>query len=105
MLTLNEYIEIQEHVNTLVESEQSFFTDEQIDQAAYYDLKFNPVSFMTVLSLHNEAGETLASVDFEDADVAIAYIEDTFDLEDGELEYLDSYAWANEAPTDNTQEI
>lgn len=105
MLTLNEYIDINEQVSALVESEQSFFTDEQIEAASYYDLKFNPVSFMTVLSLHNEAGETLASVDFEDADVAIAYIEDTFDLEEGELEYLDSYAWANEAPTDNTADI
>lgn len=96
MLKLSEHLLITEEVDRLVESEQTEFTDEQIDKAAFYNLKWNPVSAKTILALYGEDGLQLSSVEFDDADVAIEYIQDIFDLDEDELEELDSYSWAND---------
>jgi hypothetical protein len=96
MLQLNEFIEIQEKVESLCEAEQSFFTDEQVDAAEFFDLKWNPVSCCTVFSIYNEAGEKLASIEFEDEDIALEYATSMFEFDEEDYRDLDSYAWAND---------
>jgi hypothetical protein len=100
MLTLTEHIEINEEVQRIVESEQTSFTDEQIDKAEYFDLKWNPVSFKTALHIYDAAGLSLASVEFDDADVAIEYAMDVFEFDEEDLRDIDSYAWANDGNTE-----
>lgn len=95
MLTLNEHLEVSRVVN-LMEGEQTEFTDEQLELAEFYEMKFNPVSGNTILSVFDESGLKLASVEFEDADVAIAFVEEYFELDEDDLRDLDSYAWAND---------
>jgi len=100
MLPLTEFVQIQEDVQRLVESEQTFFTDEQIDLAEYFDLKYNPVSANTALCIYDADGQQLASVEFEDADIAIEYAMDIFEFEEDDMRDVDSYAWANDGNTD-----
>lgn len=94
MLTLREHLEVNEAIN-LMEGEQPEFTDEQLDKAEYYELKWHPVSANTILSLFDEAGEKLGEMEFEDADIAIAFVEEYFELEEDDIRDLESYAWAN----------
>lgn len=100
MLPLTEFVQIQEDVQRLVESEQTFFTDEQIDLAEYFDLKYNPVSCNTALCIYDADGQQLASVEFEDADIAIEYAMDIFEFEEDDMRDVDSYAWANDGSTE-----
>ena len=95
MLTLNEHLEIS-RVVSLMEGEQTEFTDEQLDATEYYEMKYNPVSGNTILCLFDDAGQKLASVEFEDADVAIAFVEEYFDLDEDDVRDLESYDWAND---------
>lgn len=94
MLNLNEYTEIHEKMK-LFEGESTEFTDQQLDDAEFYQFKLNPVSYCTEVTLYNAAEEPLGTVSFEDADIAIAFIEELFDLEPEEAESLENYDWAN----------
>lgn len=100
MLGLQEYININEAVDRLVESEQTMFTDEQIEKAEFFDLKWNPVSFKTALHVYDINGESLGSVEFEDEDVAIEYAMELFEFEEEDLRDIESYAWANDGNTE-----
>jgi hypothetical protein len=95
VIGLKEHIEISDKVN-LMEGESPQFTDEQLDAADYYQLKWNAVSGNTVLSLYDANGDGLGSVEFEDADVAVAFIEEYFDLDEDELEKLENYSWVDD---------
>jgi hypothetical protein len=94
MLNLNEYTEIHEKMK-LFEGESTEFTDQQLDDAEFYQFKLNPVSYCTEVTLYNVAEEPLGTVSFEDADIAIAFIEELFDLEPEEAKSLENYDWAN----------
>lgn len=100
MISLQEHITINEDLQRLCESEQTSFTDEQIEKAEYFDLKWNPTSFKTALHIYDADGQSLASVEFEDADVAIEYAMDIFEFEEDDLRDIDSYAWANDGNTE-----
>lgn len=98
MLSLNEHLQIDETLS-LFEAEETSFTDQQLDAAEFYIFKLNPVSFGTEVTLYDAQQQPLGTMSFEDADIAIAFIEDLFDLDPEDLDYLESYAWANvEAP-------
>lgn len=96
MLQLNEFIQIDEMVEELFEATQAMFTDEQIDAAEFFNLKWNPVSGQTELTVYDVNGEALASVGFDDPDIAIAVVEDLFELDEEDLLDLESYAWAGD---------
>lgn len=94
MLTLQESMEIHEKFKSLlIEGEQTEFTDQQLDDAEFYIFKLNPVSYNTEVTLYNASEEPLGTVSFEDADIAIAFIEELFELEPEDMTYLDSYGW------------
>lgn len=95
MISLREHAEISRVVK-LMEGESPHFTDEQLDAAESYALKWNPVSGNTILCLYDAADLCLGTMEFEDADVAIAFIEEYFDLDDDEMSYIESYDWAND---------
>jgi len=95
MLTLNEHLEISRVVQ-LFEGEQTEFTDEQFERAEYYDLKWNPVSGNTILSIYDESGLKLGEIEFEDADIAIEFVDEYFDLDEEDLRDLQSYSWADD---------
>lgn len=94
MLNLNEYTEIHEKMK-LFEGESTEFTDQQLDDAEFYQFKLNPVSYCTEVTLYNAAEEPLGTVSFEDADIAIAFIEELFELDPEEAEGLENYDWVN----------
>lgn len=96
MLPLETYIQLQEQADRLTESEQTFFTDEQIEKAEFFNVKWNPVTGKTELYVYDANGEGLGSVDFDDEELAIAHIVEVFDLEEDDLLDLESYAWAND---------
>lgn len=96
MIDLKEYSKIYEEVERLVESEQTFFTDEQIDQAEFYELKWNPVNFKTAIHIFDSAGQPIASVEFDDAEYAMEYVESIFELDEEDLLSLNSYQWASD---------
>ena len=95
ILTLQESIEIHEKMKLLNEGEQTEFTDQQLDDAEFYVFKLNPVSYNTEVTLYNASEEPLGTVSFEDADIAIAFIEELFELEPEDMTYLDSYGWVD----------
>lgn len=95
MISLNEHIEINRVIN-LVEGEQTEFTEEQFEKAEYFDLKWNPVTANTILCIYDESGLKLGEVEFEDAEVAIAFVEEYFELDEEDIRDLESYAWASE---------
>jgi hypothetical protein len=95
MISLKEHMEINRVVK-LMEGESPQFTDEQLQAAESYALKWNPVSGNTILCLYDAADLSLGNMEFEDADVAIAFVEEYFDLEDDDLADLESYDWAND---------
>lgn len=97
MTNFREYVRINEQVNIICESEQTFFTDEQIEKAEYYDIQWNPVSANIDLRIFDEGGNGLGSVEFEDADLAIEYIETIFELDEEDRIDLNSYKWASSA--------
>jgi hypothetical protein len=82
LISLKEYIEI----NNLCESFDSTFTDEQIELADMYSVKFNEVSQVYSLTLYNVAGDVIGTVDYPDPDILMAFIEETFDIEDDVVE-------------------
>lgn len=95
MISLKEHIQITQAVH-LMEGESPVFTSEQLECAESYALKWNPISGMTVLCLYDAQGQGLGSMEFEDPDVAIAFVEEYFDLDDEDLADLESYEWAND---------
>jgi hypothetical protein len=95
MLPLNEFIELQEDLNLVLESEQTEFTDEQIEKAEYFDLKWNPVSGGTKLCIYDESGEALAFVEYPDEDIAIEMALEMFDFDEEDVRDMESYRWAN----------
>ena len=99
MISLREHAEIG-RVMKLMEGESPQFTDEQLEAAESYALKWNPVSGKTLLCLYDAADAGLGSMEFEDPDVAIAFVEEYFDLEDDDLSDLESYDWANDTYDD-----
>lgn len=100
MLTLSETLEIQDKLK-IFEGESTEFTDQQLDDAEFYHLRLDLVSFQTVVTLYNAAEEPLGSVSFEDADVAIAFLEELFDLDPEDMEDLENYSWASEESFDS----
>ncbi len=100
MLGLEQYIQINEAVDRLVESEATTFTDEQIEKAEFFDLKWNPVSYKTALHIYDMNGEPLGSVEFEDEDIAIEYAMEIFEFDEEDLRDIESYAWANDGNTE-----
>lgn len=102
MISLKEHIEITRVVQ-LMEGESPQFTDEQLQAAEFYTLKWNPVSGNTKLCLFNAASEQLGDMEFSDPDVAIAFVEEFFDIDDDEAADLESYAWANDNYDDRVQ--
>ena len=96
MLTLEESVEIHDKVR-LFEGEAPYFTDEQMDKAEDFDIRLNPVTFGVDVTLYGAGEQSLGTVSFEDADIAIVFIEELFELDPEDLEWLESYAWANAA--------
>lgn len=99
MISLKEHIEISRVVQ-LMEGESPQFTEDQLQAAEFYTLKWNSVSGNTKLCLFNAASESLGDMEFEDPDVAIAFVEEFFDIDDEETANLESYAWANDVYDD-----
>lgn len=95
IMSLNEFIAIDEQVSMLVEGESPVFTDEQIEKAEYYDLKWNPVSGNTELRIFDVAGQPLATVEFEDPEIAIEFVQEVFELDEDDVHDLENYAWAD----------
>lgn len=95
MLSLQEFHNINEAVEQcLNESDAPEFSDDQIEATAYYELRYNEALMQTELHIFNELGESLGFMRFDDPDVAVVYVEETFELEEDELEGLDNYDWA-----------
>jgi hypothetical protein len=77
MLTLNEYKEIKEAVQSL----DLQFTDDVIDKAEYYNIEEDEVEMQTIVTVYDANGGVLVTANVEDYDMAVAYMEDMFDLE------------------------
>lgn len=82
-LTLKEYIQ----VDSLCEAWNTEFTDDQIESAEYFNIKYNAVSGKYMLVLYDVQGEPIGSVEYDDVDLMMAFIEEYFDLgEDDSVE-------------------
>lgn len=90
MLSLNEHKEI----NEAVQSMDTQFTDDLIDQAEYYDIEEDEVTLQTTVTIYDVNGAVLATANVEDYDVAMAYMEEVFYLEEYDDEEADGDAAA-----------
>jgi len=90
MLTLNEYKEIKEAVQSL----DLQFTDDVINKAEYYNIEEDEVEMQTIVTVYDANGGVLVTANVEDYDMAIAYMEDMFDLEEYSSEEADDDAAA-----------
>lgn len=80
MLSLKESFEL----DRLAEAWNTEFTDDQIEAAEYFNIKFNPVSNKYMLVLYDVQEEPIGSVEYDDVDFMMAFIEEYFDLGDEE---------------------
>ena len=90
MLTLKEQQEISEAVDMM----DSQFTGDLIDKAEYYDIDEDPITMLTKVTIFDVDGAALATAEVEDYDMAMAYMEDNFDLEEYDPEEADDDAAA-----------
>ncbi|MDX1532685.1 MAG: hypothetical protein R3230_00605 [Nitrosopumilaceae archaeon] len=96
MLELKEYIEIENEVALVNEAWYTAFDQETISQAEHFSLIYNPYTLRSVVRLVNDKYESLGEVEFESAEMAIAFLEEYFDLDDETTGYINSYDWADE---------
>lgn len=92
MLTLKEYTEL----TRVDEAWSTSFDDRAIEAAEYFTLTYNPYSLNTVVRLLDEYHKSLGEVEFEEAEMAGAFLEEVFDLDDETVEWIYSYTWAND---------
>lgn len=92
MLTLRESI----NLDMSFEQWQTNVTDDIIDQAEYYNLDWDAVAGKAVISLYDENSSVLCSVSFNDADMAIEFIQEYFELDESDVADLESYNWVND---------
>lgn len=90
MLTLTE----QQEISTLVESLDAQFTDDIIDAAEFYEVEEDPITLQTKITIFDANGGVLSTATVEDYDTAVAYMEETFDLEEYDEDEIDADAAA-----------
>lgn len=91
MLPIDEYNEICEAVQSM----DSQFTDDVINNAEYYEIEEDPITLQTTATIFDANGAVLTSVTVEDYDVVHAYLENFFDLEEYEPDEADDEAAAS----------
>lgn len=88
MLTIEEYKIVSEDVDSL----SVLITQSIIDNAEYYDIEEDLDTLQNKLTIYDTEGEVLVSVDVEDYDTIVSYMEEYFELEymcDDDAEELD----------------
>ena len=85
MLTLKEHMILSEMVQSL----DNQFTDDLIDKAEYYNVEEDEVTLQTQITIYDTNGAVLTTATVEDYDMALAYMEEYFDLEEYEPEETD----------------
>ena len=98
-ITLQEYIEMSNDVDILDQQ----FTDDIIDNAEYYDIDVDPITTLVKVTLFDVNGGVISSATVNDYDVAMAYLEDVFDLEEYEPSLADDKAAAGNSPFGHAQ--
>lgn len=78
MLELKDYIKL----NELDRSWNAEFSQDQIDKAVFYDIKkaYNDIDY--IVTLYDAEQENIGAVIVDDLDMAYAYIEEIFDLDE-----------------------
>lgn len=99
MIYLKEYIEVNK-IFEEIDSDTGPFTDELLDKVTDFYIDWVSSEGVNRLTLIDSEGKDLISMDFEDADVLIATVESLFDLDEDDLEWLESYGWVNDEDTD-----
>lgn len=98
VLSLQEQLE----VSQAVEAFDLALTDEIYDLIEYYTMEEDDDTLQTTVKFYSGDGQELVSIEVEDWDVAVAFLEDTFDLEDLEdIDYVpvpDDHDFYNDNP-------
>ena len=77
VLTIDEQIEVDMSIDEI----DQILTDEIIEQAEYYEIVEDEETWVTTVTLFDMDGEELVAVEFDDYDVAVAVMEEIFDLD------------------------
>jgi hypothetical protein len=96
MLPLNEYIILEKEAEKVNEAWYTTFDAETIDQAEHFTLTYNPYTLRTVVRLMDAHYQSLGSVEYESAELAMAFLEEYFDLDDEDAGFVNSYEWADD---------
>lgn len=78
MLSFKEHTMLSEMVQSL----DPQFTDDVVDKAEFYDLEEDEVTLQTTVTIYDANGGVLTTATVEDYEMARAYLEDTFDLDE-----------------------
>lgn len=81
-------------LSEMVQSMDAQFTDDIIDKAEYYDLEEDEGTLQTTVTIYDANGGVLTTATVEDYDMAQAYLEGTFDLEEYEPDEAENDAAA-----------
>jgi len=85
MLTLTEYVESDHWINKV---------DEQIvAMTEGYSLSFDQKTCKTVVQLFDSADKIVVECSFDNSEMAIALLEEYFELDEGDQNWNDSYDW------------
>ena len=87
MITLTEYVESEKWVNEIDE--------EVIAMAEGYTIGYDQKTFKTVIRLFDAADEKIIEGRFDNSEMAIAMLEEYFDLDESDQSWNDSYEWVN----------
>lgn len=80
MIPINEFQQIVESIDDI----NARLPQEIIDQAESFHVEEDVVDLVTKVSLYDESGSEITTFDVEDYDVAIAFLEEAFDLDWGD---------------------
>lgn len=88
---LKEYIEVDS-----VQSEIDALTDFELDSIESYSIEWDQDRETNILVLFNSEGGAVRIIEVDEPEVIVGILEELFELEEDDLEWLESYGWVED---------
>lgn len=91
MTFLKEYIEVDS-----VQSEIDALTDLELNSIESYSIEWDQDRETNILGLFDGDGEAVRIIEVDEPEVIVGILEELFELEEDDLEWLESYGWVED---------
>lgn len=89
MLTLTEYVQVDRWSNTIDES--------TVNESDGYTIGYDHKNQQTVIRLYNESEKLIGEGRFDSAELAMAVLEEYFDVSEDDKQWNESYEWVEDS--------